>query len=336
MSLMGATMQTLTQETNEIYIAVGDLHINAKQFTPHIIRATQNLLRAAYAQINSYPKDYFFEEPMIRIVFLGDLVNTAHMDEDTMNTLMKLLGIDNTASTVLIRGNHDNSALHPGKTVWDGLRYHYVVPSIIEEPIYTSLGASFVPHVYKGVSVKDCKSKLIFGHLAVEGVELTGGCSYTKQDVMRDIPPDTVAVLGHLHTPMVRDNIIFPGSVCPTNWSDDGRQRKAYIFGLDDDGNRSGIDMVTYEHLKTKTVYREEDILDEPNTLYRLVVPKLPDNVETLTQLHNLQVSVAKSRHDRHMVALQSDTDIVKKACVQAGVEEAPVMKVLKGVGAID
>ena len=333
---MGATMQKLTPLTTEIYIPVGDIHINAKGFTPYVIQAAHNLLRAAFHQIHSYPDDYFYEKPLIRIVFLGDLVHSAKIDEDTFNTLMSLMGIDNSVGTMIIRGNHDNSALHPKKTVWDGLRYHYVVPSIIEEGVYQSLGAAFVPHHYDGVSIKGCRSKLVFGHLAVAGAGLSYGYSYSKSDVLRDIPSDTVAVLGHLHNPMEYDNVIFPGSVCPTSWADDGGQRHAYILGVDEDGKRTGIDKVPYQHLKTKTVFKQEDIVDEPDTLYRLMVPELPKDVETLTQLHNLQVTVAKTRKDLKMVSLQSDTEIVKKACAQAGVPEEAVLNVLKGVRAID
>ena len=86
----------------------------------------------------------------------------------------------------------------------------------------------------------------------------------------------------------------------------------------------------------TKTVYSEEDVANEPNVLYRLVVPKLTADMEQLAKLHNLQISVAKNAAERRGTTAQTDEDIIKRACQKRGVPEAPVTRVLRRMKAID
>lgn len=334
------TTGNLKETTTDIYIPVGDLHINAKKTTPYIIDAAKSLVTTAMKHIN----DYYLEQkcmwpPSIHLVLLGDLVNTAKMDEDTCNNLCKLLSNLkqlSKGSISVLRGNHDNSALHPDTVVWRSLQHHESHPTIYSQP-YLQRKVMFVPHAYGGQTLARTGAKLVFGHLAVPNAQMEYEQFYTKPDVLRDIPEDTYVVLGHLHTPMEYGNVVFPGSVCPTNWADNSTQRCAYIIGVNGNtGEVSGVDKVSYPHMITKTVYSEEDVANEPNVLYRLVVPKLTEDMEQLTKLHNLQISVAKNAAERRGTTAQTDEDIIKRACQKRGVPEAPVTRVLRRMKAID
>jgi DNA repair exonuclease SbcCD nuclease subunit len=292
---------------------IGDVHLNCGSFSEHI----HNSLNSIYDICNKEKPD--------KLIFLGDFLDNPTLNPDLVKSISSWFSkFQSTSKNVyLITGNHDKLP-----------RYTHASTDFLKEQgvytgfdIYEDEEMVLVSHSTSGVMVTS-NGKLVAGHLGVHGVRVNDGYKYNGDDIIEfnDVP--RLVILGHIHAPsFVEYNkipILFPGNICPSNWSDVTDQR--FIVKVDDES----IEKIEIPHIKTKTVYSFDDVTSEENTVYRVVV-SANDNNENLSS-NNIKSIVIKKKIKPLTKGVNKDS-LVSLYCTKYNVNEFNVKKILLEAG---
>ena len=298
--------------TKSIY--VGDIHINCGSFEPYVDAALFNVL------------NIIKEEKPDEVIFLGDFLNTPILNPDIVKSMAVWFNeFQQYAGKVfLITGNHDKLP-----------RYQTPATSFLEEQgvitgfsTYEDDSKILVSHNHSGVNIENVNGKVVAAHLGLTGVQVTPGYEYTNSDVLTYTGTPRAIILGHIHTPSdaIRNGVpvYIPGNICPCNWSDAPDQRSIIIV------TENSITLKTIYHIRTKIVYKSTDIIEEKNTIYRLVADEA--EVDIAVKLDCLK-SVVIQKNTKPIVRNMTKESLISTFCKQANVSETNVKKRLSECG---
>ena len=176
------------------------------------------------------------EENIDNILFLGDFFN----DRRAQNSKVLWKAIEfanvfeeNKINLFLIIGNHDlylKNAIEPHSLrIFDRYEYIHVIDKL------TKLN-EFVTLVPWGIDWKQSETAYIFGHLEINGFEVSASDNMFENNVS-DFSRYTKVFSGHFHTRKTIRNIEYIGSVMPFTFHDVDSIRGYTILDIKSDKN---------------------------------------------------------------------------------------------------
>lgn len=298
--------------TKSIY--VGDVHVNCGSFERYVDDSLYSVFQIAQ------------DEKPDEIIFLGDFLDTPTLNPDVAKCMSTWFSEFQTVANkvILIIGNHDKLP-------------RYTTPStafLEEQGVITGFSQYedstkiLVSHNHSGVHVENVTGKILAAHLGLAGVQVSAGYEYSNSDVLTYTGKPRAIILGHIHTPSdtIRDGVpvYIPGNICPSNWSDSSDQRNVIIV------TDTKITMRPIRHIRTKTVYKANDIVKETNTIYRLVAGE--SEVDMAVKLDCLK-SVVIQKNTKPVIKNMNRDSLISTFCKQANVSETNVKKRLSECG---
>ena len=292
---------------------VGDVHLNCGGFSPYVESALNYVLTLVEKTVPD------------KLVFLGDILDSPALNPDLAKELsITFSRFQQAAGKVyLIRGNHDKMPRHKRSSI-DFLEEQGIITGF---DVYEDEEMVLVSHSVSGKTIKS-NGKIVAAHMGLNGVEVTPGYTYSNSDVLELEDEARLLSLGHIHTPTVTScndvPVLIPGNICPSTWADLPNQRWVVLV------NESEVTRMPIDHICTKTIYNEEDLIPLPGMIYRLV---LNANSTQKNPVHESIKSIVVKKDVKPIVKGSTKESLISLYCKKYGVDEMVIKRILVEAG---
>lgn len=222
---------------------------------------------------------YLEEHDIKTIIHLGDLFDRRkYINFSTLSLWQRIFEEFNKYETHLILGNHDvyhknnNEINSPSLllNIYDNISIY----ESAQELVFDECKILFLPWIndenreisLRRISLTD--AKIVMGHLAVKGFELTNGVVNTDGFAISDFAKFHRVYTGHFHKKSVCANIHYLGSSSKITWSDHGNDNGFHIF----DTGTGDIEFIENKSsLFEKIFYQEKNAQKVPDVTGKYV-----------------------------------------------------------------
>lgn len=198
-------------------------------------------------QIKEWAKfiDYCERKGIKRLIILGDFFDNRNyiavkILDIVLNQIQK-----HKMKVLLLVGNHDTlykntTEVNSPKLIFEKSPNVKVIDTA-EEMVIDGIPCLFVPWITKEnwseslEAIKRTKAKYCFGHLELQGFEMTSGIKCTAGLNVPTFRKFDWVFTGHFHLVQKKGNIFYLGSFYQTTWADCGDQKMIYTLDADGD-----------------------------------------------------------------------------------------------------
>jgi len=183
---------------------------------------------------------YCKEHDITNLIILGDFFdNRNFISVKILNLVLDEIEKADIKVLLLI-GNHDTLFKNTSKVNSPDLIFkkhkQVTVLQAAEEMVIDGVPCLFIPWINKEnwneslAAIKNSTAKYCFGHLELQGFEMTNGIKCTAGMNAPTFRKFKQVYSGHFHLVQKKGNIHYLGSFYQTTWTDCGDQKFAYIF----------------------------------------------------------------------------------------------------------
>lgn len=303
----------LIRQTMNKLLFIGDVHLNCGSFSKYVEYSLENIYQIC------------IKEKPNKLIFLGDFLDNPTLTPDLVKSMSEWFSkFQTTADKVfLITGNHDKIPRYKNSSI-SFLSDQGVITAF---NTYEDEDMVLISHNLSGVTVKS-NGKIVAAHLGFDKVQVTENYNYNNSDIISFSDKPKLVILGHIHTPYFFEYqeipIILPGNICPSNWSDSTNQR--FIVKVEG----KSVTNIPISHIKTKTVYSLDEVKDENDTVYRVILNE--NNDEKIPVNDNIKSIIIK-KTIKPLTKNLTKESLIKSYCKQYNVNENSVKKILLEAG---